>query len=85
MHVKANGVLRGDRIELDHPVKDLPDGSLVSLVLSPRGVSINERRRLIDELCGTWSSDASLAPIFEKITKDRGDSLGRPINLDDPS
>ena len=85
MHVRANGVLRGDRIELDHPVKNLPDGSLVSLVLSPRGVSIDERRRLIDELCGTWASDASLAPIFEKIAESRSDSLGRPINLDDPS
>ena len=85
MHVRANGILRGDRIELDHPVDDLPDGSLVSLVLSPRGVSIDERHRLIDELCGTWASDASLAPIFEKITESRSDSLGRPINLDDPS
>lgn len=85
MHVKANGVLRGDRIELDHPVKDLPDGSLVSVVLSPRGASIEERHRLIDELCGTWSSDASLDPIFEEIVEHRKDSLGRPVNLDGPS
>lgn len=85
MHVRANGILRGDRIELDHPVKNLPDGSPVSLVLSPRGVSKEERHRLIDEFCGAWASDASLAPIFEEITEHRSNSDGRPVNLDDPS
>jgi len=85
MHVRANGILRGNRIELDHTVTDLPDGSPVSLVLAPREVPIEEKHRIIDELRGAWASDPSLASIFERIAEVRDHALERPINLDDPA
>jgi len=85
MHLRINGILRGDRVDLDHSVEELPDGSPVSLVLSPREVSLAEKRALVDELCGSWKEDATLEDIFDRIISERHESNGRTVNLDDPS
>lgn len=83
MVVKAQGVLRGRRIELETPVTELPDGSLVSVELRPRELSLAEKRRLAEELAGAWAGDSSLDAIFDEIQERRHQYQGRSINLDE--
>lgn len=85
MVVRTEGVLRSGRIELARPVSALPEGCLVSVELRPRELPLAEKRRLVQELAGTWADDPSLGPIFEEIEQQRHTDQGRPIDLDDPS
>jgi hypothetical protein len=83
MVVRTEGVLRGGCIELDEPVSALPEGCLVTVELRPRKLPLSEKRRLVQELVGTWGGDPSLGPIFEEIEQRRHADHGRPLNLDE--
>jgi len=85
MVVRAKGILRGNQIQLDQALTGLPDGSPVTVLVSPREVSEADKLRLIDELCGSWADDPSLGPIFEEIAAQRNRSESRAVSLDDPA
>ncbi len=71
--MQAQGVIIGRYIELLHET-DLPDGLLVTVEIHSESFSLEERRKLIDELCGSWEGDSSLNPIFTEIEYSRRDS-----------
>jgi hypothetical protein len=84
MVVRTEGVLHGGSVELRAPVTELPEGSLVTVELRPRELPLTEKRRLVQELAGSWADDPSLGPIFEKIERKRQADRGRWVDLDDP-
>jgi len=85
VQVTANGILHGDRVDLERSVHELPDGARVSITISPRELTLDEKRKIADELCGAWADDPSIPGIFEEIFRDRRKSIGRDIDFDDPS
>jgi len=78
MVVRAEGVLRGGNIELRTPVTELPEGSAVSVEMRPHELPLAEKRRLAQELAGSWAGDPSLEPIFDEINRRRHADPGRP-------
>lgn len=85
MHVNANGKIHGDRIDLDRILSEFPDGASVSVSVSSRELSLDEKQRLVDELCGAWRGDDSIEPIFDEIARERASSAERSVDIDDPS
>ena len=79
MVLKVSGIIRGDRIDLDRTVTDLPSGSAVNVIVAPRELSREQEDRLIEELCGAWSGDPTLGPIFDTILRERSQAPGRVI------
>lgn len=85
MHANVNGKIHGDRIDLDRILNEFPDGADVTVSVTAREMSIDEKHRVIDALCGSWRDDASIGPIFEEIARERAASAERSVNIDDPS
>ncbi len=79
--MQAKGVIIGRYIELLHET-DLPDGLPVTVDIQTESSSLEERRRRIDELCGSWAGDSSLNPIFSEIEHNRRDSRLREVDFD---
>lgn len=79
--MQAQGVITGRHIELLHETH-LPDGMSVIVDIRPVSISLEEKRRMIDELCGSWAEDSSLSQIFSEIEKHRCDSGSREVNFD---
>ena len=79
--MRTQGVITGRYIELLHKTA-LPDGMSVIVDIRPKSISLEEKRRIIDELCGSWAEDRSLNPIFNEIEKHRCDSGPREVNFD---
>jgi len=82
--MQTQGIIIGKYIELLHET-DLPEGLPVTVDISPDLFSLGEKRRLIDELCGSWSDDSSLGPIFAEIEHGRRKSRPREVNFDEAS
>ncbi|MCF8373328.1 MAG: hypothetical protein K9H64_17045 [Bacteroidales bacterium] len=68
--MRAQGVILGKTIELLHKT-DLPDGLPVMVNICAESLSLSEKRKLVDELCGSWAGDSSLKSIFMEIENDR--------------
>ncbi|MCC6300961.1 MAG: hypothetical protein IT314_16865 [Anaerolineales bacterium] len=66
MALHLHGIIRGKQIELERET-GIPSGSLVE----PGGLSLDEKRRLVDALCGVWASDNSIKTLFSEIEKSR--------------
>ncbi len=54
--MQTQGIIAGRYIELLHET-DLPEGLPVTVNIHPDSFSLEEKRKLIDELCGSWSDD----------------------------
>lgn len=80
MLVQIQGVIRGKQIELERET-GLPSGSTVVVRIEPKRVPLEERRRLVDMLCGAWANDTSLKSIFEEIEQLRTIALPREVNF----
>jgi hypothetical protein len=81
MLVQIQGVIRGKQIELEHET-GLPAGSVVIVEIQPKPLSLEEKRQLVDSLCGVWASDSSLPPTFKEIEQQRILTIPREINFD---
>ena len=79
--VQLQGVIIGRYIELLHKT-DLPDGLPVTVDIRPESFSLEKKRRLVDELCGSWADDSTLKRIFTEIGHTRRDSGPREVNFD---
>ncbi len=56
-------------IRLPKKVK-IPEGNKVIVKIEP-ALKAGEKRKIIASLCGAWSDDATITPIFEEIEKER--------------
>jgi len=73
MVVQVQGVIKGKQIELEHET-EFPSGQVVIVKIEPKPLTVEEKRQLVDALCGVWADDESLKPIFEEIEQQRFDS-----------
>ncbi len=82
MRVQGRGTIRGTHIDLEEET-GLPPDSAVTVSLVPVAPSpLAQTRQLIDTLCGAWSADESLRPVFEEIQRRRTSSQPRDVHLD---
>ncbi len=80
--MQVQGIISGRHIELLHEI-NLPDGLPVTVDIRQSGsLSLEEKRRLADKLCGSWAGDSSLDGIFTEIERHRRDSRPREVNFD---
>jgi hypothetical protein len=82
--LRLNGKVDGSHIELERD-PGLPPGSAVTVEIDTIALSIEDRRRRIEESCGVWKDDESIKVIFEEIQEARRSSVPRDVNLDAPS
>ena len=67
---QLRGVINGKHIELDEEA-GLPDGAMVIVSIQPHQLSLDEKRKMVDELCGAWVADTSVSAIFREIEQRR--------------
>ncbi|MDQ7837679.1 MAG: DUF104 domain-containing protein [Thermodesulfobacteriota bacterium] len=58
----------------------LPEGTRVMVRIEPI-LKIREKREIVLELCGAWSDDPSILPIFKEIEGELHRYFGREVNL----
>ena len=80
MSIRLQGIINGKNIELETE-PDLPHGSVVLVDIQPKQLTLDEQRRMIDELGGAWKDDATIAPIFAEIERERAVSMSREVGL----
>ncbi len=81
MVMRMQGTIRGKQIELDRET-GLPSGSVVTVNIEPRSLTLEEKRRMVDALCGTWAGDASILSIFAEIERQRSITMPRETSFD---
>jgi hypothetical protein len=81
MRISAEGILRGNVVELDRDT-GLPSGACVHVTLESGELTLDQKRLLADDLCGAWSEDASLHAAFETIARIRREVTPRDVNCD---
>lgn len=79
--MQVQGIITGKYIKLLCET-DFPDGQPVTVNIRLDSYSPEEKRRLIDELCGSWVGDSSVESIFEEIEQSRCDSKPREVHFD---
>ncbi len=82
--MQTQGVIAGKHIELLHET-DLPDGLQVIVDIRPDANADDDKKWLINQLCGSWARDDSLATIFMEIEQVRRNAIPREVNFDAPS
>jgi len=80
MALQIRGTIKGKRIELERET-GLPSGSSVVVKIEPKPLDLEEKRSLVDSLCGTWADDSSLSVIFAEIEQRRAMILPREVNF----
>jgi hypothetical protein len=80
MMMQIKGIVRGKQIELERET-GLPADSVVIVRVEPKRLSLDEKKRLVDLLCGVWASDASLTAIFSEIEQLRALALPREVKF----
>lgn len=81
MVLRMRGTIKGNRIELERDA-GLPTGAMVNVEIESGALTTEEKRRLIDGLCGTWSEDPSITSVFEEIARERLSTLARETTFD---
>jgi len=66
-------------IRLPKKVK-IPEGTKVIVKIEP-ALKSTEKRKIISSLCGAWADDATIAPIFKEIEKERHQYHGREVRF----
>jgi hypothetical protein len=82
--INVRGIIHGKRIDLESE-PDLPPGVPVLVRIEPQPLSLEEKRNLLDDLCGAWSGDSTIDPIFAEIEQERRQATPREVSFDDPS
>ena len=79
MHIQ--GIIKGKHITLTHET-GLPEGVLVMIAIQYNPLSLEQKRNMVDRLCGSWASDSSISPIFQDIEEQRHTSQPREVTFD---
>jgi predicted DNA-binding antitoxin AbrB/MazE fold protein len=66
-------------IRLPKKVK-IPEGTKVIVKIEP-ALKTGAKRKIITALCGAWADDATIAPIFEEIERERHVYHGREVSF----
>jgi hypothetical protein len=82
--LRLNGTIDGNRVELERD-PGLPPGSRVIVEVDTAPLSVEERRRRIEESCGVWKDDEEIRLIFEEILAARRSSIPREVSFDAPA
>lgn len=53
----------------------------LSRLLQEPGLSLTQKQKLVDDLCGAWADDQSIIPIFQEIEQQRALNMPRDILL----
>ncbi len=61
------------------------DSFISSLLLRQRKKSLEEKKNIIESLCGSWADDKSIDAIFKEIDLQRHIYSGRKIIFDVPA
>jgi hypothetical protein len=77
--IQLQGIIRGKQIELERETP-LPTGAVVMVEIQPVALTLEEKRKLIQALCGAWADDPSLPAIFAEIESER--SIVEPREVD---
>ncbi len=80
MLTQVAGILNGKNIELEREI-GLPSGSKVIVHIMPKRVTLEEKRRLIRQLCGSWKNDLTLPIVFAEVDAARLSALPREVHL----
>ncbi len=78
---QMQGVIRGKHIELERE-PELPSGSPVIVKIEPLPLDLDQRRQVVESLCGAWADDDSLVPIFVEIEERRARTVPRQVDFD---
>jgi predicted DNA-binding antitoxin AbrB/MazE fold protein len=60
---------------------DLPDGTRVIVRIEPVPKT-KDKLKIISELCGAWSDDPTIMPIFKAIDIERHCYFGREVSFE---
>ncbi len=80
MLTQVSGTINGKNIELEREI-GLPFGAKVIVRITPKRLLLEEKRKLIRQLCGTWTNDLTLPIVFTEIEMGRLNALPRDIHL----
>jgi hypothetical protein len=80
MLAQMQGVIDGKHIELECET-GLPVGTTVIVRIQRKSLTLQEKRRWVDRLCGAWADDPSLKPIFAEIERQRALTMPREVNF----
>lgn len=80
MITQLNGIIRGKQIELERET-GLPAGAEVVVTIERRPLTLEDKRRLLRRLSGSWANDPSLKAIFEEIQRERAQSQPRDVDF----
>lgn len=73
-------------IELLSPESLDEVNNFVSILLSrKKKISLDEKRNIIESLCGSWADDKSIDAIFKEIELQRHAYSGRKVDFDVPA
>lgn len=61
------------------------DNFISSLLLRQRKKSLEEKKNIIESLCGSWADDKSIDVIFKEIDLQRHIYPGRKVEFDVPA
>jgi hypothetical protein len=61
------------------------DDFILSLISRQKKKSLEEKKNIIESLCGSWADDNSIDAIFKEIDLQRHAYLGRKVNFDVPA
>lgn len=81
MLTQMQGIIRGKRIELERE-PELPTGSVVLVQIQPKPLTLEEKRRLADALCGAWADDPSIPSVFAEIERQRTLTTPREVSFE---
>ena len=84
MPVQLQGIINGKYIELDRE-PGLPSGSVVLVNIQVKPPTLEEKRQIVDALCGAWQDDSTLGPIFAEIEQQRLETAPREVSFHEAS
>jgi hypothetical protein len=79
--IQVQGIIDGKHITLEHET-GLPRGQAIIVRVEPRSLTVDEKRRLVDELRGAWAEDSSIGTVFAEIEDERHASHPREVQFD---
>ncbi|MBT9160901.1 MAG: hypothetical protein AAGB97_08760 [Dehalococcoidia bacterium] len=57
-----------------------PDGTQVIVRIEPI-LKTKEKQKVVSELCGAWSDDPTIMPIFKEVEQERHCYFGREVSF----
>lgn len=80
MPAQLRGIINGKYIELDCE-PGLPSGSVVIVNIQVKPPTLEEKRQMVDGLCGAWQDDSTLGPILAELEQQRLETAPREVSF----